>query len=1065
VAVDPSNGDVYTTDLFKGLAGVVQKFDNTGASVPFALDPLVASQIGQPSGLAVDPETGHVFVGDLLSNPTVYEFDASGAFVGSYVGPSVTQGIALDVSGAGPPVVYVAAGGAGVVRFTAPGLPFEQFSLANGGGVAVAPDTQHVFVTGGNTAAEYDPAGVQVGPALGAGLLNDSYGIGVDGDASHLYMTDNPTNTAFAFAKGILPDTTTGDASDIEATTVTLNGHVDPDGGAAVTCTFTYGTDPALAGADTVPCAGGPNASAADVSAQVTGLAPAHTYYYRLTASNGFGATNGEIESFTAASAPPAAITGPAVDVTTGHALLRGSLNPNGSQASYHFDYGTTANYGNHAPAAGDSVAGAGHDERQVARGVSGLEPGATYHYRLVATNSLGTTNGNDQTFTTDPADAPTRSYEMVSPLDNAGVSVDQFYTGIKASPDGNAVAYSVNHATYPDAEATPYQPKVLSTRGDNGWNSLSIDAPATNVHDILYKTVLATSDDSSRSVVMSLRALGGQGVEGNGNLYVYDVPTKHYTLVATSSDPVFFAQLASLGAVNRYAGGASDLSMFAFVTDAALTPDAVGTHKLYVWSAIAGLRFVAENALEGVNYRVSQANQVSEDGLRVYVEDNSQGFSLPSLYEDGQLTPISVVQRTGEPHAPEPGLFQGASPDGRYMLFTSLGRLTDDSTSAVGDWLLYRYDADTGQLEFLGPGPYPTTGRVLSGPPGVANGDVYFTSPDALAGATGRSYFLYHAGNGGVDFIAALDTFSDTPAYASPSGRYLAFEETAQLTSYDNGEQNEIYLYDAQSKELTCPSCRTDGRSPTGFAQMGQQGAAQGAEWQGYYARSVTDDGQVFFDTPDPLVVGDVNGVRDVYTYQDGRVSLISRGKVGRQATFMDATPSGSDVFFVTEDRLVGQDDNVTADLYDARVGGGFASQAAKDARVVCGGSECREPDVGVSGSPPTASERIDVPVAKRGSRPRVRVSVVRSSFTSRALRLTVRVSGRGRVRVAGAGLVATGRSVSGAGRYTLKVPLTEKARAARRAGRRVRVVAKVSLSLPFGAPGSFTLTRTLGR
>jgi hypothetical protein len=158
-----------------------------------------------------------------------------------------------------------------------------------------------------------------------------------------------------------------------------------------------------------------------------------------------------------------------------------------------------------------------------------------------------------------------------------------------------------------------------------------------------------------------------------------------------------------------------------------------------------------------------------------------------------------------------------------------------------------------------------------------------------------------------------------------------------------------------------------------------------------------------------------------------------------------------------------VGQDDNVVVDLYDARIGGGIAAQSRRDAPVACGGSECREPDVGSSGSPPTGSERVDAAPGKPGVR--ARVSVIESSFTSKVLRLTVAVSGPGRIGVAGVGVVATARSAARAGRYTLTVPLTKKARSARRAGRRVRVVVRVSLSPPFAAPGSVKLARTLGR
>jgi hypothetical protein len=53
----------------------------------------------------------------------------------------------------------------------------------------------------------------------------------------------------------------------------------------------------------------------------------------------------------------------------------------------------------------------------------------------------------------------------------------------------------------------------------------------------------------------------------------------------------------------------------------------------------------------------------------------------------------------------------------------------------------------------------------------------------------------------------------------------------------------------------------------------------------------------------------------------------------------------------------------------------------------------------------------------------------------------------------------------VAKAGTYTLKVPLSRKTRAARKARRRVKVAVKVSLTPPFAAPTTTKLTRTLGK
>jgi hypothetical protein len=94
----------------------------------------------------------------------------------------------------------------------------------------------------------------------------------------------------------------------------------------------------------------------------------------------------------------PAVTTSAATGVTTSAATLNGSVNPNGADASYKFDYGTTTSYGS-STTAGD--AGSGTTAVNESAGLTGLTASTTYHFRLEATNSGGTTLGADQQFTT----------------------------------------------------------------------------------------------------------------------------------------------------------------------------------------------------------------------------------------------------------------------------------------------------------------------------------------------------------------------------------------------------------------------------------------------------------------------------------------------------------------------------------------------------------------------------------------------------------------------------------------------------------------------------------------
>jgi hypothetical protein len=101
---------------------------------------------------------------------------------------------------------------------------------------------------------------------------------------------------------------------------------------------------------------------------------------------------------FTPTGAAPTVTTQAAGSLTTTTALLNGAVNPNNLETTTHFEWGLTTGYGNSTTAAS---AGSGSAVVNLNSGISALAAGTNYHYRLVAANSAGTTNGNDLTFVT----------------------------------------------------------------------------------------------------------------------------------------------------------------------------------------------------------------------------------------------------------------------------------------------------------------------------------------------------------------------------------------------------------------------------------------------------------------------------------------------------------------------------------------------------------------------------------------------------------------------------------------------------------------------------------------
>ncbi|WP_259620158.1 InlB B-repeat-containing protein [Paenibacillus doosanensis] len=97
----------------------------------------------------------------------------------------------------------------------------------------------------------------------------------------------------------------------------------------------------------------------------------------------------------------PTAVTEPASAIASTSAVLNGKVDDQGAETTVSFDYGTTMSYGSTAAATTGGTVAAGAGGTPVAVTLQGLMSETTYHYRVIATNSSGTRQGTDQTFTT----------------------------------------------------------------------------------------------------------------------------------------------------------------------------------------------------------------------------------------------------------------------------------------------------------------------------------------------------------------------------------------------------------------------------------------------------------------------------------------------------------------------------------------------------------------------------------------------------------------------------------------------------------------------------------------
>jgi hypothetical protein len=201
------------------------------------------------------------------------------------------------------------------------------------------------------------------------------------------------------------PTATAESATAVTNASAVLNATIDPDG-VKTTYTFAYGPTPAL-GVSTPAKSLAAGAKTKAVSDKLTGLLSGTTYYYDLTATSTAGTSTTKTLAFTTAGPAPAqAQTGGAVVLSASAATLTGIVNTQDATTAYYFLYGTTTGYGDQTAT---QTLSASPSPSSVSFTQTGLAPGATFHYALVAINGPGDkSTGTDATFETFPNPAPT---------------------------------------------------------------------------------------------------------------------------------------------------------------------------------------------------------------------------------------------------------------------------------------------------------------------------------------------------------------------------------------------------------------------------------------------------------------------------------------------------------------------------------------------------------------------------------------------------------------------------------------------------------------------------------
>ncbi len=370
----------------------------------------------------------------------------------------------------------------------------------------------------GAASASSSSAGSSTSSGTGSSSSGTSAGRGTPAHG----VNATPGSTTTAGAGSSEPSVTTGQGSNVGSATATLSGTVGPSG-AETTYRFEYGTSASSLSSSTAELGAGSGAAVVSVTASLTGLKPGRTYYFQLVATNAAGTASGAEVSFTTlAAAKPTVTTASASNVLTTTATLNGSINPNGSDTKYRFEYGTTAAYSLKTAVVD---AGSGTTAVQVSAAVTGLKPDTAYLFRLVATNNSGTSKGIGQigksAQSSCAADAATitSAEQTVAQQRVTVTSAEASLTQTKATI---AASEKPSAATIAQDEATVRQNQATVAAAQAAVEQTTLKAPIsgtiTAVNGAVGATVSGNGSSVSRGASSSAASPSGAGNGSSSN-------------------------------------------------------------------------------------------------------------------------------------------------------------------------------------------------------------------------------------------------------------------------------------------------------------------------------------------------------------------------------------------------------------------------------------------------------------------------------------------------------------------------------------------------------------------
>jgi sugar lactone lactonase YvrE len=896
----------------------------------------------------------------LASVPPAPLVDVGGASVGLEVG--------RDSAGPGPDtdVLYV-------LRVLQGGLPtiVQQFGPANEPGLSAPPS------------ASDDTHGAAVG-------FTGVEGLGFDESSGRLFVSTRlevanapPTKHGVYVldTAGGAPTASLDSISDVTATSATLHLTIDPNGPPPVRYDIEYSTDGATWSLQPGEVVGGhddPQTIETQLDPFASGLLPNTEYQVRLRVTKVFNPPLVTAPlTFTTLPGPPQAETTGAPVRTASTAQLTGRVNPRGTAATYHFEYGTLGPCdSNPCSSTPTRSAGSGQLTRLAAEEITGLLPDTNYHYRLVADGIGSPVFGQTVTVTTRASDTPLghgdfpgppasdRAWEQVSLPDASGNPL-AFVFGF--SDSGHRAIYNVAGGTSQGSTGTVFGGFIFAERppGEHpitGWQRRALEPPRSELGGAQWDAQ-ATPDDLSALYGLNRNAAaedmaffrmppGGPATvllkptpdDGEGTIAVSEDGSRLVLTLRGSHDPVF--------------PSVSGTQVYDFTSG---TPRLISLLPSGVPLAGCGNPIPrVDPTFELFAAAPRPARWIAPDGSRVFFGCDG------NLYVRDLDAEATQLIGQGDLIKSTPG-----------AAFFSTGESLDPADEGGSD--VYRYDLDDGARECLTclyAGLRTETG---SGRTSVAVSEdgsrLYFKSPNVLLpGAAPGGVYRLRVQTGGLAYVANIgpsqvgDSLTENQAI-SADGSVLVFASSDPALNplgdgADNGGTLQYYRYDDRDRSLTCVSCPADGSPPLGSVEpsFGWPSANQ-REFAPNVSPLAANGSTFAFVSTTPLLPVDQNTPptgsdpfhgTDIYEWRDGRQLLVSDGisdsPLGdfSDPSVLGVSPSGRDIFFAAAARLTPDALDANIRLYTARIGGGidFPPPPVPCPLEVCQGTPQGAPD-----------------------------------------------------------------------------------------------------------------------